>query len=332
MEDSDDKTKSPPEKKPASQGNNLVWYVLGFGVLLLLMSTFLSDSDRLTIDWYDLERLIKVSNPDNAQEDPPLPDSIKVVDASRTPAVEFRFSKLDQIKVGAHEVTGTVDTEKREQGTDKWDEKKPLPFRTYRLPTEEGLQTLLSENNLPHTVTAPPSTLLSYLPVLMLTGMLLLLMFVMLRRMGGAGSPMAFGRSRGKLIAQEDVEVSFDDVAGIDEAVEELREVVEFLKTPERYQRLGGRIPKGVLLVGPPGTGKTLLAKAIAGEAEVPFFSLSGSDFVEMFVGVGAARVRDMFQQAETRAPCIIFIDELFHIFIRIPLNQRPRVLLLIPF
>ena len=195
--------------------------------------------------------------------------SIKVVDASGTPAVEFRFSKLDQIKVGAHEVTGTVDTEKREQGTDKWDEKMPLPFRTYRLPTEEGLQTLLSENNLPHTVTAPPSTLLSYLPVLMLTGMLLLLMFVMLRRMGGAGSPMAFGRSRGKLVAQEDIEVSFDDVAGIDEAVEELREVVEFLKTPERYQRLGGRIPKGVLLVGPPGTGKTLLAKAIAGEAEV---------------------------------------------------------------
>jgi cell division protease FtsH len=122
---------------------------------------------------------------------------------------------------------------------------------------------------------------------------------------------MAFGRSRGKLIAQEDIDVTFEDVAGIDEAVDELREVVEFLKTPEKYQRLGGRIPKGVLLVGPPGTGKTLLAKAVAGEAGVPFFSLSGSDFVEMFVGVGAARVRDMFQQAEQKAPCIIFIDEL---------------------
>jgi cell division protease FtsH len=129
--------------------------------------------------------------------------------------------------------------------------------------------------------------------------------------MGGAGSPMAFGRSRGKLYAQEDIEVTFEDVAGIDEAVDELREVVEFLKTPEKYQLLGGRIPKGVLLVGPPGTGKTLLAKAVAGEAGVPFFSLSGSDFVEMFVGVGAARVRDMFQQAEQKAPCIIFIDEL---------------------
>ena len=105
--------------------------------------------------------------------------------------------------------------------------------------------------------------------------------------------------------------VTFNDVAGIDEAVEEVREVVDFLKTPEKYQKLGGRIPKGVLLVGPPGTGKTLLAKAVAGEAGVPFFSLSGSDFVEMFVGVGAARVRDMFQQAEAKAPCIIFIDEL---------------------
>jgi cell division protease FtsH len=122
---------------------------------------------------------------------------------------------------------------------------------------------------------------------------------------------MAFGRSRGKMYAQEDIGVTFEDVAGIDEAVDELREVVEFLKTPEKYQVLGGRIPKGVLLVGPPGTGKTLLAKAIAGEAGVPFFSLSGSDFVEMFVGVGAARVRDMFQQAEAKAPCIIFIDEL---------------------
>ena len=122
---------------------------------------------------------------------------------------------------------------------------------------------------------------------------------------------MAFGRSRGKLLAQEDIGVTFDEVAGVDEAVDELREVVDFLKQPEKYQVLGGRIPKGVLLVGPPGTGKTLLGKAIAGEAGVPFFSLSGSDFVEMFVGVGAARVRDMFQTAVAKAPCIVFIDEL---------------------
>ncbi|MCH8840755.1 MAG: ATP-dependent zinc metalloprotease FtsH, partial [Planctomycetes bacterium] len=156
-----------------------------------------------------------------------------------------------------------------------------------------------------------PSTWRAYIPMLVLTVICVFFLFYLMRRLGGAGSPMAFGRSRGKLIAQEDIEVTFEDAAGIDEAVDELREVVEFLKTPERYQRLGGRIPKGVLLVGPPGTGKTLLAKAVAGEADVPFFSLSGSDFVEMFVGVGAARVRDMFQQAEARAPCIIFIDEL---------------------
>ena len=133
----------------------------------------------------------------------------------------------------------------------------------------------------------------------------------MMQRLGGTGSAMAFGRSRGKLYAQEDIGITFNDVAGIDEAVDELREVVDFLRTPEKYQVLGGRIPKGVLLVGPPGTGKTLLAKAIAGEAGVPFFSLSGSDFVEMFVGVGAARVRDMFQQAQAKSPCIVFIDEL---------------------
>src|SRR5205807_4197811 len=119
------------------------------------------------------------------------------------------------------------------------------------------------------------------------------------------------GRSRHKVYAENDLRVTFNDVAGIDEAVAELREVVEFLQTPEKYQALGGRIPKGVLLVGPPGTGKTLLAKAVAGEAGVPFFSLSGSDFVEMFVGVGASRVRSLFAQANAKAPCLIFIDEL---------------------
>ncbi len=134
---------------------------------------------------------------------------------------------------------------------------------------------------------------------------------LLLRQMGGASSAMAFGRSRGRLLAQEDIGVTFDEVAGIDEAVEELRQVVDFLRHPDKYQVLGGRIPKGVLLVGPPGTGKTLLGKAVAGEAGVPFFSLSGSDFVEMFVGVGAVRVRDMFQQAVVKAPCIVFIDEL---------------------
>ena len=132
------------------------------------------------------------------------------------------------------------------------------------------------------------------------------------RRMGGAeGGVMSFARSRAKIYSEDDVKVRFGDVAGVDEAKDELKEIVEFLQTPKKYTNIGGRIPKGVLLVGPPGTGKTLLAKAVAGEAKVPFFSLSGSEFVEMFVGVGAARVRDLFGQAEAKAPCIVFIDEL---------------------
>jgi len=146
------------------------------------------------------------------------------------------------------------------------------------------------------------------LPFLVLLG---LWMFVF-RRMGSAeGGLMSFGRSRAKVFSDDAVKVSFGDVAGVDEAALELREVVEFLKNPRKYTTIGGRIPKGVLLVGPPGTGKTLLARAVAGEAKVPFFSLTGSDFVEMFVGVGAARVRDLFRQAEVKAPCIVFIDEL---------------------
>ena len=142
-------------------------------------------------------------------------------------------------------------------------------------------------------------------------GIFFLIWRFVFKKMGPTGSIMSFGKSKGRIYAQEDLKFSFDDVAGIDEAKEELQEVVEFLKTPHKFTSLGGRIPKGVLLVGAPGTGKTLLAKAVAGEAGVPFFSISGSEFVEMFVGVGAARVRDMFSQAVQKAPCIIFIDEL---------------------
>ena len=158
---------------------------------------------------------------------------------------------------------------------------------------------------------APPSTQLQDWFLFMLFAMTIVFIIVAFRRMGGAGAAVSFGRSRGRLYAQEDVHTTFDSVAGINEAVEELREIVAFLKSPEKYQSLGGRIPRGVLLVGPPGTGKTLLAKAVAGEAGVPFYGLSGSDFVELYVGVGAARVRDMFVQAGQRSPSIIFIDEL---------------------
>ncbi len=165
---------------------------------------------------------------------------------------------------------------------------------------------------------APPDTgisfwsiVLNFLPVLLIIGFWLFMMRQM--QGGGAGGKgaMSFGRSRAKMLTEDQTKVTFGDVAGCDEAKEEVAELVEFLRDPSRFQKLGGKIPRGVLMVGPPGTGKTLLAKAIAGEAKVPFFSISGSDFVEMFVGVGASRVRDMFEQAKKHAPCIIFIDEI---------------------
>jgi cell division protease FtsH len=194
------------------------------------------------------------------------------------------------------------------------DEKRP--FRTrIGLASDKELLNRLDKRAGPQYVSAEERPFLDGIQsLLLLTAMifpLLLFCFFLLRWMAGGGSALTFGRSKHKLYAQKDLKITFHDVAGIDEAVAELREIVDFLKTPEKYQVLGGRIPKGVLLVGPPGTGKTLLGKAVAGEADVPFFSMSGSDFVELFVGVGASRVRDLFNQAEGQAPCIIFIDEL---------------------
>ena len=153
------------------------------------------------------------------------------------------------------------------------------------------------------------STLMLWLPFLLLIGVWIFFMNRM--QGGGRGGAMGFGKSKAKLLTEKSGRVTFDDVAGIDEAKDELEEIVEFLRNPQKFSRLGGKIPKGALLVGPPGTGKTLLARAIAGEAGVPFFTISGSDFVEMFVGVGASRVRDMFEQAKKNAPCIVFIDEI---------------------
>ncbi|MEC8725420.1 MAG: ATP-dependent zinc metalloprotease FtsH [Pseudomonadota bacterium] len=162
-------------------------------------------------------------------------------------------------------------------------------------PMDEGSPSLLS-------------ILISWFPMLLLIGVWI---FFMRQMQGGGGKAMGFGKSKARLLTERSGRVTFEDVAGIEEAKQELEEVVEFLRDPQKFQRLGGKIPKGVLLVGPPGTGKTLLARAIAGEANVPFFTISGSDFVEMFVGVGASRVRDMFEQGKKNAPCIIFIDEI---------------------
>jgi cell division protease FtsH len=181
-------------------------------------------------------------------------------------------------------------------------------------PTGADTTALLVDNEVnfsakPQEQSGFVTILMTFLPFLLLIGVWIYFMNRM--QGGGRGGAMGFGKSRAKLLTEKHGRVTFDDVAGIDEAKEELEEIVEFLRHPQKYSRLGGKIPKGALLVGPPGTGKTLLARAIAGEAGVPFFTISGSDFVEMFVGVGASRVRDMFEQAKKNAPCIVFIDEI---------------------
>ena len=195
--------------------------------------------------------------------------------------------------------------------------REPLPYYTISPETDNNtLIGLLDKNDVKFGAAEPKSQsligqlLISSFPILLLIGVWIYFM----RQMQGGGSgrgAMSFGKSKARLLGEDQVGVTFADVAGIDEAKEEVAEIVDFLRDPSKFQRLGGKIPKGVLMVGPPGTGKTLLARAIAGEAKVPFFTISGSDFVEMFVGVGASRVRDMFDQAKKQAPCIIFIDEL---------------------
>ncbi|PAY10785.1 membrane protease FtsH catalytic subunit [Bradyrhizobium macuxiense] len=187
-------------------------------------------------------------------------------------------------------------------------------FQTYA-PSDPTLVKRLYDAKVQITAKAPGdnvpwfvSLLVSWLPFIALIGVWI---FLSRQMQGGAGKAMGFGKSRAKMLTEAHGRVTFEDVAGVDEAKQDLQEIVEFLRDPGKFQRLGGRIPRGVLLVGPPGTGKTLIARAVAGEANVPFFTISGSDFVEMFVGVGASRVRDMFEQAKKNAPCIIFIDEI---------------------
>jgi len=189
-------------------------------------------------------------------------------------------------------------------------------FTTTIPPQDQNVWNILKEHpNVNVTVAKPDdgmptllSVLLNWFPMLLLIAVWV---FFLRQMQSGGGKAMGFGKSRAKLLTERQGRVTFEDVAGVDEAKDDLKEIVDFLKDPQKFQRLGGRIPKGVLLVGPPGTGKTLLARAIAGEANVPFFTISGSDFVEMFVGVGASRVRDMFEQAKKNAPCIVFIDEI---------------------
>jgi len=268
--------KKPGERRPlpVRRPSFSIWYVLGLLLLLAVAQTWLLNPSGRQIPYSEFKTLVR---------------SNQVVEAT----------------VGDQTITGRL-REAQGQGRQRTDR-----FVTTRIEDPKLVEDLEARQ-----VKFSGETVSRWLPeVLGWIIPLVLLVAVwsfFFRRIGGAeGGVMSFARSRAKIYAEDDVKVSFADVAGVDEAEEELREIVEFLKTPKKYTQLGGRIPKGVLLVGPPGTGKTLLARAVAGEAKVPFFSLSGSEFVEMFVGVGAARVRDLFAQAEAKAPCIVFIDEL---------------------
>ena len=207
--------------------------------------------------------------------------------------------QVDRVELTGNEVVGTSSSGEQ--------------FRTYAPPQYEGLANRLIDNNVVvqarEAAASPWATLLySWAPILLIIGFWV---FFMRQVQSGGNKALSFGKSRAKLSSSTQKKVTFKDVAGVDEPKEELQEIIEFLREPQKFQKLGGRIPKGVLLMGPPGTGKTLLARAVAGEASVPFFSISGSDFVEMFVGVGASRVRDLFEQGKKNAPCIVFIDEI---------------------
>ena len=266
----------------------IVWIlILGTIVTLMMFRDRVSDTRREELKTYDLRQKIE-----------------KNLIAQATVA--------NSQQSAAYDVTGTYFKADADGNKEMVDGKAvEIPFHAKVLLTDSLADQL---QNLPGVQVREPNTMLtsiliSLLPILLIAG-LIWFFFIRQIKMAGKGA-LSFGKSRARLLAKERNKTTFKDVAGIDEAIDETKELVEFLKDPRKFQRLGGRIPKGVLMVGPPGTGKTLLAKAIAGEADAAFFSISGSDFVEMFVGVGASRVRDMFEQARKNTPCLIFIDEI---------------------
>jgi len=330
---SDDNKRKPSSGESRQTG---IWLMLIALVGAIFLSAYLMNSNSQRLRYPDLIQLLEQTKYESygsdrlvrttgnfiddltgtALSDPAMrskPQTGKiVVPSDRNTDIKIELSRPSNILVAQDVITGTVEMRSLAKDANK---SETVNFRTQRTIKNDAedaqLIDLLKASGVVWDTNLPSTFFSDHGLSLLMIGVLIVLGFMMLKRVGGVGSPMAFGRSRGKLYGHEELAITFDDVAGIEEAVEEVREVVDFLKHPDKYQQLGARIPRGVLLVGPPGTGKTLLAKAIAGEAGVPFFGLSGSDFVEMFVGVGAARVRDMFQQATNRAPCIIFIDEL---------------------
>jgi cell division protease FtsH len=268
--------RKPGERRPLTPQRPAfsIWYVLGFLLLLAVAQAWFLGTGGQSLPYSEFKALV-------------------------------RANQVAEVTVGAQTIAGKLKAP-RGEGRQRTD-----AFLTTRIDDPKLVEDLEA-----HQVKYTGEVVSRWLPEVLGWVIPLLLLVALwsffFRRIGGAeGGVMSFARSRAKIYADDDVKVSFGDVAGVDEAEDELREIVEFLKNPKKYTTLGGRIPKGVLLVGPPGTGKTLLARAVAGEAKVPFFSLSGSEFVEMFVGVGAARVRDLFAQAEAKSPCIVFIDEL---------------------
>jgi cell division protease FtsH len=273
----------PPEPPPTVRRGLLAWLLM-LSLALLVMQLYRERAEPVTDLRYNPDFRNAVTNG------------------------QIRGCEIIEEMTGNTYVLGTINPKAAEAG------KKPVKFRTFVRRNDEELQKFLVSNNVAVAYPEPPNPYLlqivtSVLPVVLIIGLLYFL-FVRQIRSAGAGA-LNFGKSRARQLAQDRRKFTFADVAGIDEAKEEVQEIIDFLKDPKKFQQLGGRIPKGVLLMGPPGTGKTLLAKAIAGEADVPFFSISGSDFVEMFVGVGASRVRDMFEQGKKNAPCLIFIDEI---------------------
>ncbi len=289
------KPSRPPQENPdpfgGTFGSRTLWIAVLLGVSTLLIFQYIQGPGATTtIPYSDLKERIREG------------EVTEVLITERSIVAEPTEEARDAFRVADED-----------DGFERWE--------ATRLVEDDGLIPLLETQGVEVTVRYEQGCGDGGVMWLLLFGLLFLFLFwgFLIRRMQGMGPPggggnspvMSFGKSKARVYVEEGTGVTFDDVAGVDEAKEELREIIQFLREPSRFTRLGGKVPKGVLLVGPPGTGKTLLGKAVAGEAEVPFFNLSGSDFVEMFVGVGAARVRDLFQQAQDNAPCIIFVDEL---------------------
>ncbi|MED5573648.1 MAG: ATP-dependent metallopeptidase FtsH/Yme1/Tma family protein, partial [Pseudomonadota bacterium] len=252
--------------------NLALWIIIGI-LMVGLFNLFQSPSDR------------------SAQAELPYSEFLREVNNGQVKSVVIEGNKI----IGYYKSSGT-----------SFNVVAPDDPKLVERLMDQGVevQARLADEEMPALL----AVLINWFPMLLLIGVWI---FFMRQMQSGGGRAMGFGKSRARLLTEKTGRVTFEDVAGIDEAKQELEEIVEFLRDPQKFQRLGGRIPKGVLLVGPPGTGKTLLARAIAGEANVPFFTISGSEFVEMFVGVGASRVRDMFEQAKKNAPCLLFIDEM---------------------